>query len=297
LGRTGDTFDEIYFDREQVTTLAIASRAVIANGALTQRQAAQAIGCDPQVIGGLLNKSHLKSVIVSKSVRIDAKSVERFAQRYIPLARCAEDWSTSSHRLKQLCRQAKIKVLEITLHENAKSPFINRRDAHVLHDAFINDKRSKSAETQKETKSNPADQLRTYLMNLADNDQPLPWRGELPNKFAIARACGFDRDVFYTNPEAIELLHAFALEERHRRKVAGDLLDRPIARLRVYLEQLTQNGESLPTYCGKPNMSVIAANAGVKRSLLYRSSDAMRMLETFENPWSSPMKYRTQSPT
>jgi hypothetical protein len=57
-----------------------------------------------------------------------------------------------------------------------------------------------------------------------------------------------------------------------------------MARLRSYLERLKQNGESLPTCCGRPNRSVIAGNAGVDRDLFYRSGEATRMLETFANP-------------
>jgi hypothetical protein len=284
LGRTGDTLGEIFFDRERVTTLAEASRAVIADGALTQKQAAQTIGCDVQVISGLLHGKYLRNVTRGKSVRIDADSVGLFAQSYVPLARCAADWATSSPRLKQLCRQARIKVLEIAHYENGKSPFIKRRDTQLLHEAFIDDNRTKSDRTPKETKPNPVDQLRAYLQNLADNDQPLPWRGGLPNKIAIARACGFDRDVFYTNPEAIGLFRAFVHKERHRRIAAGDFADPPIARLLGYLEQLKQSGESLPTRCGRPNKSVIAGNAGVDRDLFYRNNEATRMLEAFVNP-------------
>ncbi|MFM0721163.1 TniQ family protein [Paraburkholderia strydomiana] len=284
LGRTGDTLGEIFFDRERVTTLAEASRAVIAEGALTQRQAARAIGCDVQVISGLLHEKYLKNVMRGKSGRIDADSVEQFAQSYVPLARCAADWATSSPHLKQICRHARIKVLEIAHYENGKSPFINRRDTQRLHEAFNDNSRARSAGTPKETKPNPVDQLRAYLQNLADNDQPLPWRAGLPNKIAVARACGFDRDVFYSNPEAIGLFRAFVRKERDRRIAAGDFADGPMARLRSYLERLKQNGESLPTCCGRPNRSVIAGNAGVDRDLFYRSGEATRMLETFANP-------------
>jgi hypothetical protein len=180
-------------------------------------------------------------------------------------------------------RLIQIKVLEIA-HENGRSPFIKRRDTQLLHEAFNDDNRARAAGPPKETKPNPVDQLRAYLQNLIDTDQPLPWRGGLLNKMAVARACGFDRDVFYTNPEAIELLSAFVCKESHRRIAAGAFAGRPIARLRGYLERLKQSGESLPTTCGRPNKSVIAGNAGVDRDLFYRSSEATRMLEAFLNP-------------
>ncbi len=78
-----------------------------------------------------------------------------------------------------------------------------------------------------------------------------------------------------------------AVSHTHRarsiRLAAGDFTDRPVARLRSYLEQLKQSGESLPTCCGRPNKSVIARNAGVDRDLFHRSIEAATMLETFVN--------------
>ncbi|WP_343676865.1 hypothetical protein [Paraburkholderia heleia] len=89
---------------------------------------------------------------------------------------------------------------------------------------------------------------RQPLTNLADNDQPLPWRGDLPNKIAIARACGVDRDVFYTNPEAIGPFCAFVRKERDRRIAAGDFSDHPEARLRSYLVETFDVALGIPYY-------------------------------------------------
>ena len=53
----------------------------------------------------------------------------------------------------------------------------------------------------------PIAALQHYLGRLRDARESLPRskRGR-PNKLAIARACRFDRDVFYRNPEALALL-------------------------------------------------------------------------------------------
>lgn len=47
--------------------------------------------------------------------------------------------------------------------------------------------------------------LQAYLEDLGD--QPLPRYGVDLNKSIIAKACGFDRKVFQTNPRCIEILN------------------------------------------------------------------------------------------
>ena len=44
------------------------------------------------------------------------------------------------------------------------------------------------------------------LRRCLEGDDGLPMRGGQPNITAIARICGFDRQVFYTNPECKRLL-------------------------------------------------------------------------------------------
>lgn len=52
----------------------------------------------------------------------------------------------------------------------------------------------------------PVASLRKYLKGLRDTGALLPRNGGRPNKLAVARACEFDRNVFYGNPEALQLL-------------------------------------------------------------------------------------------
>ncbi len=48
--------------------------------------------------------------------------------------------------------------------------------------------------------------LRRYLGHLEASQGELPMRGGLPNKRAIAAACGFSREAFYDNPRVASLL-------------------------------------------------------------------------------------------
>jgi len=59
----------------------------------------------------------------------------------------------------------------------------------------------------------PISVLRAYLERLRDSNTPLPRWGGSPNKLAIARACGIERNVFYDHPKALQLLSAYAERE------------------------------------------------------------------------------------
>ncbi len=52
-----------------------------------------------------------------------------------------------------------------------------------------------------------AEALRRYLGDLQANGEQIPLRTSKPNKVAIARACGFARDVLYDNVCAIEQIN------------------------------------------------------------------------------------------
>lgn len=57
-----------------------------------------------------------------------------------------------------------------------------------------------------------AKRLRTYIDVLRADRRGVPARGDGPNLSAIAKACGFDRGVFYSNEE-VKLLLNEAWEE------------------------------------------------------------------------------------
>lgn len=56
----------------------------------------------------------------------------------------------------------------------------------------------------------PIDALQSYLEGLQQRGEHLPLRFGQPNKAAIAKAGGFDRNLFYTNAEAASLLSSIA---------------------------------------------------------------------------------------
>jgi hypothetical protein len=55
----------------------------------------------------------------------------------------------------------------------------------------------------------PAAALQSYLQEMQQRGQNLPLRDRKPNKTAIANACGFHRNVLYSDLQAIDLLNNF----------------------------------------------------------------------------------------
>lgn len=103
-----------------------------------------------------------------------------------------------------------------------------------------------------------ADTLEKYLKALEREGRPLPMRGGEVNRSAIALACGFDRQVLYKNPAAVELLAAAIAklpatvvvdEEEAKPEAKSDRRDRRI----LTLEQ--------------QNAALRAENAGLREKL------------------------------
>lgn len=67
--------------------------------------------------------------------------------------------------------------------------------------------------TQESMRCAPIALLQSYFDGLRQRRERLPRRAGQPNKKAIARACGFHRNVLYVDAEAISLLNTFSSQE------------------------------------------------------------------------------------
>ncbi|WP_374267466.1 TniQ family protein [Zoogloea sp.] len=209
VGRTGETTTDILFRREDLEALVLSSRRDAAGGALTQREAAKLLGSDSTVIPGLLAAGWLEAFEARESTRVTAVSVERFARHYIAISRLAKEVATSSRRLMGLCEKNGIPVLSISRETGSIAPFIERQHVEALTRlSEANPTREDLAAARAEGGHPAVEALRAYLEGLKACGEQLPLRGGKPNKVAIARACGFARDVLYDNECAIELLNA-----------------------------------------------------------------------------------------
>jgi hypothetical protein len=209
VGRTGDTTANILFRRDDLANLVLKSRKAAAEGALTLRDAAARIGCDPTAMPGLLAGSWLEAAPARESTRVTAASVERFAKSYIALSELARTLTSSSRRLMGLCERNGIPLLTIARETGSVAPFLERQHIDALRKlAEENPTRAEVTAARTEAGHPAVEALRGYLHGLQARGEQLPLRGGKPNKVAISRACGFARDVLYDNKSAIALLHA-----------------------------------------------------------------------------------------
>lgn len=209
VGRTGDTTANILFRRDDLANLVLKSRKAAAEGALTLRDAAARIGCDPTAMPGLLAGNWLEAAPARESTRVTAASVERFAKSYIALSELARTLTSSSRRLMGLCEKNGIPLLTIARETGSVAPFLERQHIDALRKlAEENPTRAEVTAARTEAGHPAVEALRGYLHGLQARGEQLPLRGGKPNKVAISRACGFARDVLYDNKSAIALLHA-----------------------------------------------------------------------------------------
>jgi hypothetical protein len=283
MGRTGDTTADIMFDPQHVAALVSAGHAVASSEILTKQQAALVIGCDSMTIHGLLARGLIKKSATGQERQIDAGSVERFRQDYVALARCASRWKTSSARLKRLCKQTRIRLIQVPYGDGGNAGFIRQSAIDTLRSAMDDEDTQKRYRRRNQNSPTQAiSSLHRYIQNLAQNNEPLPRRFGRPNKRAIALACGVTRDFFYTNSDAMRILEKFALQEQELLAAQGYIVKPPLARLGDYLEQLRKSGTPLPRRAGRVNKLAVARNCGINRSVLHDDAKAAKMLATYE---------------
>ena len=210
VGRTGDSWQDVLFRRSDVDAYVRASRRAASDGALSQREAATSIGCDPQAIPALIELGYLVACPGPDRTRVQDKSLQDFSVRYVALAALAKTQDTSPARLLRLCRKFAIETLSIPRKKGPAIPFIQRESQEaLLTQALLNPTRAQVAQAR----IGPVEKLRQYLNGLNETGTPLPRRGRKPNKRGIANACGINRDVLYDHPDAVAMLEEFDTDE------------------------------------------------------------------------------------
>jgi len=105
---------------------------------------------------------------------------------------------------------------------------------------------------------------------------PLPRKGNIPNKSAIAAACGLDRSALATDTDAGILLMCFARDDAERFAVSQ--YRSPEEALQAYIQELKTGGGHLPCRGGRPNKAAIAKACGFKRDLLSSRPELRKIL-------------------
>jgi hypothetical protein len=273
IGRLDDSIGSIHFAKDDIDTLARKGRADASLDAISQHEAAEWIDCDPMAVQGLAKNGLLVAVHGRHRTRIMRRTVEAFVSRYVSLSGLANELTTTVLKLKNLCKSLSINVMLITRTTAKHSAFIARDRMEALVSA-LNDSRPEKRQTSIEL-------LTQYLVYLRQTGQPLPRKGAVPNRAAIAYACGFDRNVLYDNKPVIQALQEFDEEDALRHALRPRIA--PFEELRRYLENLRQSDAPLPCRKGKPNKVAIARAVGFKRDVLYTDPRFDRLIESYLN--------------
>jgi hypothetical protein len=279
--RTDDTVQSILFRKADVNAYAAASRTAVSHGALSQHEAAKIIVCSPMAIRGLINVGHLKARTGPDRIRVEYESLKHFSNRYVALREVGGEIGTTVSRLRRLCQKGAIPILSIPYMQKDVAWFIQRNDrSELLRLVSIyptaDDRRKNTAQES----ISPITRLQQYFDSLLKSALPLPRRGGLPNKSAIARACGFDRDFLSRNSAIVSLLSKFESQERHNK---GINKRKDIEHLRHYLEEVKRGKHLLPRLKnGRVNKFAIAKACEFHRNIFYSNTEATAMLDAFE---------------
>ena len=280
VGRTGDSLEDIWFHKTDVEASVSLNHTNVCDKTISQQEAARAIGCDMEIIPGLIEGKYLVGQPRPNRNRVDHESVKEFLSLYVTLSSIAERLCTSSRRLLDLCRKSGIDVLCIPRKQGVITPFIKYEDQKkLIEQEQLNPTRTERREIANQNHMTSLSKLKKYFDSLNESGILLPRRGLIPNRREIAAASGIVRNIFYDNPEAVAMLDKFDKEERQFRgiKKRDDIGD-----LQQYLESLKSSNSILPRYQNaQPNKVAIAKACGIDRNIFYSNPEAAAILKKY----------------
>lgn len=205
VGRTGRDIGGILFKRADVEEFAKRCRADSAGDAVSIQEAALSIGCPVAAVPRLIHQGMLDAVQGANRTRIPRESVAVFLERFSALLALAKELGTTTASLQRICQSSGISTLRISMTAECATFFVSKSmtDAVRVAWAGMRTKRIRPA----------VDVLDAYLQSLRRAGLPLPRKGVVPNKSAIAMDCGIDRSALASCREAGALLAAFARDE------------------------------------------------------------------------------------
>lgn len=132
VGRVGESIQEIYFRSSDVQRYLSTSREAASDGAISQWEACQLIGCDELAIPGLIKAGHLKALSGPERTRVVRESVIDFSANYVSLSSLARQGDTSSRRLARLAAEISIPMLSFLRKIGGPIRFIHCQDFEKL---------------------------------------------------------------------------------------------------------------------------------------------------------------------
>jgi hypothetical protein len=208
-GLQSENASGILLDQAQVDSFLLAARRLVGGDSYSLPQCAKITGLCQDVVPNAIKMGLLSTCIADGCMRVTAASIERFQTEYIPLTVLASELKSSTTGLLRACRQKKLPVIAVSrVAHSSPQPILRRADERRLIDDWQSPRRAR--ERIRLDLGGDENRLRVYLDDLSGKGQPLPRRAGKPNLAVIARACGFDRNVFYRHAAMMRVLEEFA---------------------------------------------------------------------------------------
>ncbi|MBC7907262.1 MAG: hypothetical protein H7Y60_11020 [Rhodospirillaceae bacterium] len=232
-------------------------------------------------MASLVHQGFLEALPGIAYLRVTEASCAVFGGMYVSANEVAKRHAVGIRRVLGVCAVAGIEMIAAERPgERSEQHFIKRDDEATIAAEILRRKNEAVIARQKKglERVSPLEKLENYLLGLRKTGALLPRRAGLPNKVAIAKAAGVDRNLFY-NKECIALLEAFDAEDRNRASIEkrDDL-----AALKRYLVEIRHRGILLPRMPGgRPNKRAIAEACGFHRNIFYTDPTVAAALEDF----------------
>jgi len=278
VGRLGGNLGSLLLEKLQLKDFTIKKRSALKGNTYTLEQVSQLTGINIMAISSAVDAGLLIGNKFDKNIRVTSASVELFNQNYIPLSKIAEKLGSMAQHLWRTCRSHQIEVISLQYKNNlGKQPILFKSDVQNLIEIYKR-KENKLIQSSKERPSYETT-FQNYLIQLEVANEYLPCLAGSPNKAAIAKKCGFHRDVFYKNDSVKNLLESFISRHRDQdsKRPLTDIegLNRFISSLKM------EQAPLLLTSSGRINKQGIAKAAGISRKVFDRNPDAMQLVIKF----------------
>lgn len=271
-GRLSHNITSILFLRSDIDDFAAKSRAAASENSVSATDASAFLVCDRGAIPSLERDGYLNSKNTETGAkRFCQRSLQAFSEQYVALLKIGKREHVAVRTLHNLCIQKHIRTLRIPHDTVGESIFVACEDEAKLVEAL--------SSTRNEPRVSSESALSNYLSQLTQTGEKLPRRAGQPMLTEIAKACNFERSVFYKNKQIAKLLSDFDLAETQRnpdlRRIA------PVEALENYLSNLSKSGQKPPLRGNKPNLRAIAEICRFKRDCFYEDSALLSKLDDF----------------
>jgi hypothetical protein len=279
VSSVGSNLADLLLDKKQLDAFVLEKRMQIDGRTYSPSETAAQTGLDCQAVVGAIKRGLLSASEFNGRLRVPESAVKRFNADYITLSQVAKNLGTTAPLLWRICREKELPVVVVSRAHGRPDQPVLLRSAYPQLTEYLQANVRPRLRSKSQRNADEKCMLRDYLDNVRENDKTLPRRDGKPNKVVIARACGFTRDVLYSNSSAIALLEEFDMQERHQ---AGSDKAGPLGMLVKYLNTLRDSGGKLPRKRNhRPNILAIANAGNFSRRLFYRDTEAMSHLNAY----------------